>query len=167
MGKKKSKAAGGMSMRDLQSAFLGSLKSRRNELEGELDQLDRQIEAVEGAGGSVTARRVGRPPGRPTTRKTASGGAATGAGTTRPKKKGRRGKRPRNTASAKAIAMDILGSEKGGLTLDELSERVLATGYKSKSANFKQTLYQALYNARTHGEGITRDESTGNWKLTK
>jgi hypothetical protein len=172
MGKKKrSSAASEMSIKDLQSALLTNLKSQRNDLEGTLDQLDRQIEAIEGVGGPVTARRLpGRPPGRPTSRKTAQGGESGESGqgeTGGATKKGKRGKRPKNTASAKALAMQILGEERNGLSLDDLTDRVLAAGYKSKSTNFKQTLYQALYNARAHGEGVTRDEDTGNWKLTK
>lgn len=59
----------------------------------------------------------------------------------------RRRRRPENEKSLRAVVLDVLGKNKKGVTLADLSEKILATGYKSNSRNFRNVLYQCLYNA--------------------
>ena len=53
--------------------------------------------------------------------------------------------RAQNERTLKEVVTDLLSQNKKGLGLDELSKRVLATGYQTTSTNFKNTLYQTLY----------------------
>ena len=57
-----------------------------------------------------------------------------------------RRKRPKNKQSLRAYVVEILSRNKKGLTIGELHDRVAKTDYKSRSANFKNVLYQTLYN---------------------
>src|SRR5262249_44093916 len=54
-------------------------------------------------------------------------------------------RRPKNAQTLVAAASDIPGQHKKGLTLRELAAKLLASGYKTSSANFQNTLYQCLY----------------------
>jgi hypothetical protein len=45
--------------------------------------------------------------------------------------------------------------------LNELSKRVLATGYNTTSTNFKNTLYQTLY----HNDRFKLDAEAGAYRL--
>ena len=76
----------------------------------------------------------------------------------------RRGrKRLKNESSLKAVVLQVLGKNKKGLSLAALEAAVLATGYKSSSHNFRNVLYQAIYNSAD----TVRDESSGLYKLKK
>ncbi len=57
--------------------------------------------------------------------------------------------------------VEILGRTKKGLTLAELGQKVLDAGYKSSSSNFRNVLYQCVYNTKD----VYHDESTGTYKL--
>lgn len=76
-------------------------------------------------------------------------------------------KRAKNQRTAKEWAIEILGNAKGGLSLKELANQMLESGYKTTSTNFSVALYQVLYNARNKGETFDMDEKTGNWVLRK
>jgi hypothetical protein len=54
-------------------------------------------------------------------------------------------RRPKNPKTLLATVIDTLGAHKKGLTLRELSSKLLASGYKTSSTNFQNTLYQCLY----------------------
>lgn len=83
-------------------------------------------------------------------------GGADITGKTVPKR--RKGhKRHKNEKSLKVLVTEILGLSKKGLSLKQLTEKVLSTGYKTSSANFSNTVYQAVYNS----EGVSFDESSG------
>lgn len=69
--------------------------------------------------------------------------------------------RAKNERSLKDVVTELLGKSKKGLPLQELSEKVLATGYKTTSTNFKNTLYQTLY----HHDGIQLNKETGLYSL--
>jgi hypothetical protein len=73
----------------------------------------------------------------------------------------RRRKRPKNEKPLSQVVMDILSRSKTGYPLAKLSEKVLATGYKSGSADFKNVLYQCLYNSSQ----IVHEPESGNYKL--
>lgn len=66
------------------------------------------------------------------------------------------GNRPRNSKSLHATVVDILKKYKKGLSLSDLADKVAGTGYKSTSKNFKNVLYQCLYNAKD----ISHDHQT-------
>lgn len=85
-----------------------------------------------------------------------AGRAAADGGTVR-----RRRKRPKNTQSLRACVLDLLSRSKKGLTIAELHDRVQAAGYKSKSRNFRNVLYQCLYNA----DEVSQDKETGKYML--
>lgn len=74
----------------------------------------------------------------------------------------RRGVRARNEKSLNEHVQEALKKSKKGLTLNELSEAVKAAGYQSNSLNFKNVLYQNLYNATN----ISRDENSGKYTLS-
>ena len=73
----------------------------------------------------------------------------------------RRRKRPKNAKPLAKVVTDVLSRSKTGLPLAKLSEKVLATGYKSGSSNFKNVLYQCLYNSPQ----VVHEAETGNYKL--
>ena len=75
--------------------------------------------------------------------------------------RGRRGARPKNAKSLTQTVNDLLTKNKKGFTLDELSKKVLSTGYKTSSSNFKNVLYQCLYNS----DVIGHDSRTGTYRL--
>ena len=72
-------------------------------------------------------------------------------------------RRARNKVPLPAVVTEILAKSKKGLSLSELREKVLATGYKSNSANFKNVLYQCLYNSKK----FIHDEKTKTYRLRK
>jgi len=118
---------------------LDQLLKRREQLARELSDVEQKIHAVEG--------RNSVPAGRPATTRKAHA---------RPKTV-----RPKNARPLKDIVVELLGIHKKGLGLDELSRKVLETGYKTSSTNFKNTLYQCLYNA----DNIQLDKKNGLYKL--
>lgn len=75
----------------------------------------------------------------------------------------RRKKRPKNEMPLRDVVMDVLGKSKKGFTLPDLEIKVNESGYKSASKNFKNVLYQCLYNT----EGVVHDDSTGCYRLEK
>jgi hypothetical protein len=74
-----------------------------------------------------------------------------------------RKRRLKNEMSLKAAVQQALAKNKKGLSLADLEVAVIETGYQSGSANFRNVLYQAVYNSAT----VARDEKTGLYKLQK
>src|SRR5262245_35808874 len=70
-------------------------------------------------------------------------------------------KRPRNEAPLRRVMLEVLGKTKRGLSLADLSQRIKETGYKSHSHNFKNVVYQCLYNTKS----VVRDDATGCYKV--
>lgn len=82
------------------------------------------------------------------------------------RKKGRGGrvrrmKRPRNKISLHKTVLEILGKNKDGLQLDDLKQKILASGYKTTSQNFRNVIYQTSY----HSKQIMQDKKTRKYKL--
>ena len=75
----------------------------------------------------------------------------------------RRRRRVKNEMSLRKVVLDILGKNKKGFTLADLAGKVSETGYKSASRNFRNVLYQCLYNT----EGIVHDDATGCYRLER
>lgn len=69
--------------------------------------------------------------------------------------------RLQNERTLHEVVIEILEAEKSGLELGKLSESVLATGYKTTSANFPNTVYQCLY----HSPEIERNVETNCYHL--
>ena len=75
----------------------------------------------------------------------------------------RRRRRVKNETSLRAVVLEILGKSKKGFSLADLAGKVAETGYKSNSRNFRNVLYQCLYNT----ESIVHDEATGCYRLDR
>lgn len=69
--------------------------------------------------------------------------------------------RPRNANSLVVVVTELLTKRKSGYTLHDLAEKVLSSGYKTASSNFKNVLYQCLYNS----DAFHYDEKSGTHKL--
>lgn len=114
---------------------LKTLTRRRVALKRKLKHVERQIGNVVGTSGNGAPKAV--------------------------KRKVRR--RPKNAKSLSAVVVDTLKKNKGGLTLEQLASKVVASGYKSHSDDFKNVVYQCCYNNR---KNIQRDAKSGLYKLS-
>ncbi|MFP6766724.1 MAG: hypothetical protein VB859_01050 [Planctomycetaceae bacterium] len=74
-----------------------------------------------------------------------------------------RRKRPRNPQSLAVVVNEILEAHSVGQTLEELVSKVSESGYKTKAKNFKNVVYQCVYNSTTIG----RDKKSGRFRLLK
>lgn len=72
-----------------------------------------------------------------------------------------RGSKPVNTKSLREYVLEILGKSKRGMSLSDLSTKVLAAGYRTESGNFRNVLYQCLYNTKD----VYHDDATGTYRL--
>src|SRR6516164_7565844 len=54
-------------------------------------------------------------------------------------------RRPKNPKTLLVAVTEMLGQHRKGLTLRDLANKLLASGYKTSSTNFQNTLYQCLY----------------------
>lgn len=111
---------------------LGKLEKERDKLAAKLNDIQREIDQINGT--KTTTLAV--PPNR-------------------------RAIRARNKKSLHTHVLELLSEYKKGLKLSELHEKILARGYKSGSTNFKNVLYQCLYhspkvvlNQETHRYGL-------------
>ena len=75
----------------------------------------------------------------------------------------RRGKRAKNATSLRPVMLDVLAKNKKGLSLTDLAQQISDTGYKSNARNFKNVVYQCLYNT----ENVVHDEATGLYRVKK
>jgi hypothetical protein len=73
----------------------------------------------------------------------------------------RRRRRLKNEKSLRSHVLELLGKSKKGFSMADLTTKILAAGYKSSSSNFRNVLYQCLYNT----EGVTFDQATGCYKM--
>ncbi len=121
---------------------LSGLYEQRDELEAKLKEINDQI----AAGGEADSdddepaeeapkKRRGRPPGSKNKPKAAGAAKSPAAGR----------KRPKNDKPLPAVLGEVLEG-KSGMLLDDIHEAVVATGYKTSSKNFKNVIYQNLYN---------------------
>jgi predicted nuclease with TOPRIM domain len=99
---------------------LDELKKQKIALQKELDSVAKEIAKLEGKSGR---------------RKRSSG-----------KKKKVRRRRAKNEKPLKAYVTAALKRKKKGASLQEIHDHVLAAGYTSNSDNFKNVIYQCLYN---------------------
>jgi len=111
---------------------LDVLLRRRDELQKQLTQVETQIAALGGASPSVKGRR------------------------------GRSRKRPRNAKTLLQAMVEILSQHKRGLPLRELAAQIVASGYKTSSRDFENTVYQIIYN---HQDKVAHDPKTKTYRL--
>ncbi|MBD3674109.1 MAG: hypothetical protein HUJ26_11360 [Planctomycetaceae bacterium] len=143
------KAPSNISLAELQALLdeqknrLADLKKKQTELQKELDEVNQEISVLEGEGKGKRKGRRGRPAG--------SGG----------KKKKVRRRRAKNSKPLKAFVTEVLTDNKKGLTLQQVMDKVQKAGYKSKSKNFKNVLYQCLY----HNDQFVLDSDKGIYTL--
>jgi len=70
-------------------------------------------------------------------------------------------KKAENPTSLKDAVHAILGKVKNGYPLAELAEKILAAGYKTNSKNFRNVLYQCVYNDKA----VVYDDDSGTYKM--
>ena len=75
----------------------------------------------------------------------------------------RGGPRVKNETSLRTVVDGILAKSKKGLSLPDLVSKVTESGYKSNSRNFKNVVYQCVYNS----ENIVHDAATGCYRLER
>ena len=124
---------------------LSSLYEKREQLTKQLAAIDSDIAAAEGTGGP--------PRGRPASFSRTAGAASRRVAPVQ---------RAQNAKSLKTYVEEVLAANKKGLTIGEIQEAVLASGYTTNSSNFKNTLYQCLYhNEKT----FVLDKKSKSYKL--
>lgn len=126
---------------------LNTLNEKRAALMAQVQDIDNQIAALEGSGKSS-----GR--GRPKKFKPAAAAKA---------KTRKRSVRGENAKPLRTVVSELLASNKKGYSLTDLTQAVLDSGYKTGSANFKNTLYQCLYNNKE----FNLDRRSGTYKLNE
>jgi hypothetical protein len=110
-------------------ARLAALVRRRARLQNQLQRVTRQVHEIAGRG-TVDAVVVRKP-------------------------RRRRG----NSPSLREVVLAALTKNKAGLAIGDLEEHVRATGYKSRSTNVRNVLYQCLYQAKE----IKHDKRSGRY----
>lgn len=84
-------------------------------------------------------------------------------GVVRDARQPRRGrKRPKNAQTLLQAMSQVLATNKRGLTLKDLSAKILEMGYKTASSNFENTVYQIIYN--NQGK-VAHDPKTKTYRL--
>lgn len=129
--------AGDMTVAQLEK-LLVSKKSMLDGLQKKRDKLQKQLSAVEDKISAV------------------GGVSMDHRGYRKPRK------RPKNDRTLLEVVLDVLGENKKGLTLADLSAACLATGYKTGSSKFENTVYQCLYN---NSDKILHDPATRTYRL--
>ncbi|MCX7406637.1 MAG: hypothetical protein NTZ32_00970 [Planctomycetales bacterium] len=138
---------------DARKSQAQNLVKRRDALHKELAEIQEQLQGIVGT--EVTIKKSGAKRGRP------PGSGKRGPG--RPRGSKDRGARPKNELSLRDVISELLSKSKKGLTLEELTPKVVEAGYKSNSSNFSNMIYQNIYNS----EGIVKDPETGCYSLVQ
>ncbi|MGE5191458.1 MAG: HTH domain-containing protein [Deltaproteobacteria bacterium] len=87
------------------------------------------------------------------------GGSVRERGKPRPPRR-----RPKNPKTLLAAVSEILAQHKKGLTLRDLANKLLQSGYKTSSTNFPNTLYQCLYH---NSDKLVHDAKTHTYRIRK
>lgn len=130
------KAVAEMSLAELERA-LESKRSKVDELLQRREKLQKELEALD--------EKI---------RSLAGGGKIEGSVR-------RRRRRAKNEKSLKEHVVECLSRNKKGLALPDLHDKVLEAGYKTHSRNFRNVLYQCLYNLPE----VKHDPSTGRYVM--
>ena len=124
--------SGVMSVAELEQVLKSQVRAielakRREELQKELDEVERQIFEVMGDHRVVRRRR----------------------------------RRLKNEKSLRSHVLELLAKNKKGCSMADLMSKIEESGYKSSSSNFRNVLYQCIYNT----EGVLFDQATGCYKM--
>ena len=138
---------------DARKSLVQELGKRRDALHKELAEIQEQLQGIVGT--EVKLKKSGAKRGRP------PGTGKRGPG--RPRGSKNRGARPKNERSLRDVISELLSKSKKGMTLEELTPKVVEAGYKSNSSNFSNMIYQNIYNS----EGIVKDPETGCYSLVQ
>lgn len=138
---------------DARKSLVQELGKRRDALHKELAEIQEQLQGIVGT--EMKLKKSGAKRGRP------PGAGKRGPG--RPRGSKNRGARPKNERSLRDVISELLSKSKKGLTLEELTPKVVEAGYKSNSSNFSNMIYQNIYNS----EGIVKDPETGCYSLVQ
>ena len=118
---------------------------RQDELEKRRNALEKELQAVEAElQGSVTPAK-----------------AKPGRGRAKKVKKKRVVRRRLGQATLRDVLLEVLRENPSGMDLKELAKGVRATGYKTKSKNFENTVYQCVYATNA----IIRDKKTKMYRV--
>jgi hypothetical protein len=117
-----------LSVAELEQLLRDRLIEQRDRLAAELAETERRLGELGGGAGGEVRRRV--------VRKQRPGG----------------GRRNRNQPALPQVIQEVLQKTKKPLSTEEVMERVLATGYKTTSANFKNVVYLNLFKMRNNSE---------------
>ncbi len=71
-------------------------------------------------------------------------------------------KRPKNAKTLLQAVTETLAKHKQGLRLKDLANKVLASGYKTSSTDFPNTLYQSLYH---NSDKLVHDAKAHTYRL--
>lgn len=138
---------------DARKSLVQELGKRRDALHKELAEIQEQLQGIVGT--EVKLKKSGAKRGRP------PGTGKRGPG--RPRGSKNRGARPKNERSLRDVISELLSKSKKGLTLEELTPKVVEAGYKTNSSKFSNMIYQNIYNS----EGIVKDPETGCYSLVQ
>ena len=119
-------------------AELSNLESRKKQLEADLADVDSRITMLNGTGAPSAPKRATKK----RTKKVAKRAKTAGAG----------GKRVKNQQSLRKVILGILPKGGKGMSLDEVMNAVLASGYRSTANDFRQVVYLNLYNLARKNE---------------
>lgn len=111
---------------------LTSLIGQRDKLQKELDVISRRITELQGGSDFTPSRSPAYNSGR-----------------------------GRNPVSLRHTVISILTQYPPGYALSDLSDKIIETGYKTSSKNFRNVLYQCLYNTPQ----IYHDSKTGTYRI--
>lgn len=103
------------------------LGRRREELQLELDEIDRQLLELMGDNRVIRRRR----------------------------------RRLKNEMSLRSHVKELLGKSRKGYSMADLTTKIMEAGYKTSSRNFRNVLYQCLYNT----EGVVFDPASGCYRI--
>ena len=87
------------------------------------------------------------------------GGRTTNGDSGMKHRKGR--KRPKNAVPLHEAVVEVLKKSKTGYPIGDLADKVIASGYKSNSSDFRNVLYQCLYKSKQ----IVHDEESGRYRV--
>lgn len=138
-----------------QETILNEIAARKTAFEGQIADVEKMIQEV--ASGKVPENMPELPQdeqAQPQKRKYRRRNGATKGKVGRPKGSGKKGKvgrpkgsvRARNEKPLREVVVDILASNKGGMTLTELVKAVKGSGYQSNTqGDFSTIVYQTVH----------------------
>lgn len=91
--------------------------------------------------------------------------ATNGSGKRRGRPAGSKNKEDSGKMGVKTLVLDILRQNRGGMSLADLTKACLSSGYKTKSKNFSNVLYQNLQALKREEKKVILNKEDKLWKL--